>query len=146
MNDVFDVDKPAHAAARARLDTELIMWLITTTADGTPHPAPVWFLWHDGVFRIVSEPEAYKAQHLRRGSKAVLHLDGGRFGDDIAIFHGDVRLIPDGASDFLARFREPFLTKYEKSIDAYGMPIEELGRVFSTVIEFTPTRLTAWAT
>lgn len=144
MDDVFDLDKPAHVAARARLDTELIAWLVTTTADGTPHPAPVWFFWHDGVFTIVSEPDTFKVAHLRRGSKAVLHLDAGRFGDDVAIFHGEGRIIPDAGPDFLARYREPYVAKYEAAIAAYGMPIEEIGRVFSTVIEFTPTRLIAW--
>ena len=144
MDAVFDVENPAHAAARTRLDSELIAWLITTKADGTPHPAPVWFFWHDGVFTIVSEPDTIKVKHLRRGSKATLHLDAGPLGDDVAIFHGDTHLIPDGAADFLARFREPYVTKYAAAIEAYGMPLEEIGRVFSTVIEFTPTRLIAW--
>ncbi|MCR2784214.1 MULTISPECIES: hypothetical protein [unclassified Microbacterium] len=44
MDDVFDAENPAHATSLARLETELIAWLITTTADGRPHPAPVWFL------------------------------------------------------------------------------------------------------
>ncbi|MCR2817159.1 pyridoxamine 5'-phosphate oxidase family protein [Microbacterium jiangjiandongii] len=145
MDDLFDVDKPAHAMARTRLSTDLIAWLVTTTAEGRPHPAPVWFFWHDGVLTILSEPDTLKVKHLQRGSQAVVHLDsGGAFGDDIVVLQGDVRLEPNGAETWLEQFREPYEAKYHRAIAAYGMPLEQFGRTFSTRIVFTPTRLVAW--
>jgi len=145
MDDLFDIDKPAHAMARTRLGTDLIAWLVTTTADGRPHPAPVWFFWHEGLITILSEPDTLKVKHLQRGSQAVLHLDsGGAFGDEIVVVHGDTRLEPNGAAAWLERFREPFEAKYHAAIAAYGMPLEQFGETFSTRIDFTPTRLVAW--
>ncbi|MCR2799409.1 pyridoxamine 5'-phosphate oxidase family protein [Microbacterium sp. zg-Y818] len=145
MADLFDVDKPAHAMARTRLSTDLIAWLVTTTAEGRPHPTPVWFFWHDGAITILSEPDTLKVKHLERGSQAVVHLDsGGAFGDDIVVLHGDARLEPDGAAPWLEEFREPYDAKYHSAIAAYGMPLEQFGHTFSTRIVFTPTRLVAW--
>ncbi|MCR2812965.1 pyridoxamine 5'-phosphate oxidase family protein [Microbacterium sp. zg.Y1090] len=145
MADLFDVDNPAHAMARTRLGTDLIAWLVTTSREGRPHPAPVWFLWHDGVITILSEPDTLKVRHLERGSQAVLHLDsGGAFGDDIVVLHGDVRLEPNGASAWLQQHREPYEEKYRAAIAAYGMPLDQFGQTFTTRVEFTPTRVVAW--
>ncbi len=30
-----------------RLQHEQVIWLITISAEGTPFPRPVWFLWDD---------------------------------------------------------------------------------------------------
>lgn len=145
MDDLFDPDKPAHATARERLDSDLIAWLITTTRDGRPHPAPVWFFRHDDVITILSEPDTIKVTHLRRGSAAVLHLDsGGPFGDDICVLHGTTRLIEGGASAWLDEFGERYRAKYDAAIESYGMPLEKFGETFSTRIEFTPTKVIAW--
>jgi hypothetical protein len=38
-----------------RLAKEQIIWL-TTTADGTPLPNPVWFLWDGKQFLVFTEP------------------------------------------------------------------------------------------
>src|SRR3954451_7916261 len=35
-----------------RLREEVVIWLTTTGADGTPQPAPVWFLWEGETFLI----------------------------------------------------------------------------------------------
>ena len=44
-----------HVARRLR--DELIVWLTTVGADGTPHPNPVWFLW-DGGDSLLVAPQA----------------------------------------------------------------------------------------
>jgi PPOX class probable F420-dependent enzyme len=145
MRALFDDTDPAYELSRTRLETELIAWLVTTTADGRPHPAPVWFFWHDEVVTILSEPDTLKIKHLTRGSQAVLHLDsGGDFGDDITVLHGTTRLTPDGTTDWLARHGERFQAKYDAAIKSFGMPLDQFATTYSTVIEFTPTRVVAW--
>ncbi|MCR2784213.1 MULTISPECIES: hypothetical protein [unclassified Microbacterium] len=84
-------------------------------------------------------------KHLRRGAQAVLHLDaGGPFGDDILVLRGDVRITPNGTGEWLERFREPFVKKYDAAIANFGMPLDKYGETYSTLLEFTPTRVIAW--
>src|SRR4029453_7250355 len=44
------------ARVAKRLEEEGIVWLTTTSADGTPQPNPVWFLWNGDNVLIFSEP------------------------------------------------------------------------------------------
>ena len=46
----IDTATPFGERAQRRLRDDKLAWLTTTSADGTPQPVPVWFLW-DGARR-----------------------------------------------------------------------------------------------
>ncbi|HNQ07224.1 MAG TPA: hypothetical protein PKH97_08585 [Tetrasphaera sp.] len=48
------------------------------------------------------------------------------------------------STQWLEQIRDPHLEKYADGIAALGTEIDAMASRFSTVIEFTPSSLTAW--
>jgi len=141
---VFDAAVPAHAMALQKLDTDLIMWLVTVRPDGRPHAVPVWFYPHDGRLLVFSEPEAAKVRHVRAGSPVQVHLESGAFGNEIVVLDMAAEVSDRSTSEWLPLFRDAYATKYAAAITDYGMALDDIAARFSTVLVLTPTRLTAW--
>jgi PPOX class probable F420-dependent enzyme len=72
------------------LREDKIAWLTTTSADGTPQPVPVWFLW-DGPawFLRYSKPATAKLRNIAARPRVSLHLDSDGQGSDIVMVLGD---------------------------------------------------------
>ncbi len=81
---------------RDRLSREIVIWLTTIGADGTPQPNPVWFLW-DGEDTILTynRSTANRVTHVRSRPRVSLNFDGNGQGGDIMVFTGDAELLPD---------------------------------------------------
>jgi PPOX class probable F420-dependent enzyme len=131
------------AAVRVRrfLETEPVIWLSTTRADGAPHLVPTWFVWDGEAVVIVSKPEAVKVRNLRADPRAMLAL-----GDAEADF--DVCLVEARAEIPATRFRsglpEGFEAKYAARIGALGLTPVQFAQTYSQVIRLTPVRALAW--
>jgi PPOX class probable F420-dependent enzyme len=78
-----------------RLREELIVWMVTVGADGTPQPNPVWFWWDGESFLIYSLPDAARLSHIKRNPNVALHLDGNGRGGDIIVVTGETRITTD---------------------------------------------------
>jgi phosphohistidine phosphatase len=73
--------------ARHRLQDEIVIWLTTTSADGTPQPNPVWFFWEEDAdaLLIYNANNAKRLEHVADRPRVSLHFDGnGRGGDIVA--------------------------------------------------------------
>ena len=53
--------------------------LATITPDGRVHAVPVWFLYMDGFFNIVTERGSVKHRNAARAGRAALCVDDGKF-------------------------------------------------------------------
>src|SRR4051812_39993192 len=73
----------------SRLRDEVIIWLTTVSADGTPQPNPVWFLWDGESVLVYSLPNAARVAHIERNSRISLNFDGNGRGGDIIVIAGD---------------------------------------------------------
>lgn len=62
-------------------------WICSTRADGRPHAAPVWGVWHEGALYFGSSPTSQKARNIARQPEIVVHLESG---DDTVILEGRV--------------------------------------------------------
>src|ERR1043165_4502787 len=94
----LDTTTPFGERAERRLREDKVGWLTTVSADGTPQPVPVWFLW-DGAesFLIYSKPHTAKLRNIAARSRVSLHLDGNGQGGDIVVVLGDAAVTSDGA-------------------------------------------------
>ena len=54
--------------ALKRLQDEQVIWLSTTSPNGTPQPSPVWFVWKDDRVLIYSQPDTPKIRGIRTQS------------------------------------------------------------------------------
>ena len=111
----MELDSSTRFGARVaeRLRDDLIAWLVTVRADGTPQPSPIWFLWDGEGFLVCSQPRTQKLRNLASNHRVALHLDSDGRGGDIAIFTGEARVLaeePPAAlmDDFAAKYHELF--------------------------------------
>ncbi len=145
MDELFDAGDPATEKHLRMLATDLIAWFTTIGKDGAPRAVPVWFFWDEGRIYVLSEPGTVKVANIRRDPRVLMHLNAdGPHGDDVLVFRGTVEVADGGVTEWLERFREPYEAKYREAIAAYGMPLEKMAEVFSTLITFTPTHKLGW--
>ena len=132
---------PATEAGRAviaRLETELIAWLTTVTADGRPQSSAVWFLWTEGEFVVYSRAGAPRARNVAANGHVSIHLNSDRTGDDIVTFEALARLEPGSPP---ASAVPAYLAKYGWLIKANGWTPDSFSRDYPDPIRIRPTRL-----
>jgi PPOX class probable F420-dependent enzyme len=52
-----------------------IATLATVRADGSPHTAPVWYVYEDGAFLVLTERASQKARNIARDPRVELCID-----------------------------------------------------------------------
>jgi PPOX class probable F420-dependent enzyme len=52
-----------------------IATLATVRADGSPHTAPVWYVYEDGAFHVLTERASQKARNIQRDPRVELCID-----------------------------------------------------------------------
>lgn len=95
MTDVLpDASSSYGARVRQRLTDETVIWLTTVTADGTPQPNPVWFVWEgDDTVLIYNDRNAKRLARLRERPNVALHLNSTVEGGDIVVLTGDAEVL-----------------------------------------------------
>jgi PPOX class probable F420-dependent enzyme len=121
-----------------RLQVEQIAWLTTVREDGTPQPAPVWFLWERETFLIFSQPEALKVRNIRKNPKVAVHFNTDESGGQVVVFWGQATLEEQAPR---ADQVSAYLEKYRQGIADIGMDPESMARQYSLAIRVKPVRL-----
>ncbi len=138
---ILNEEKPAHAAAAARLEAEPIIWLTTVAGSGQPQSTPVWFLWAAGEFLIYGAASGPKVGNIGSNPRVSLHLEGNGKGGANVIFEGTARVEPDGPR---ADAVPAYVAKYREFIDSYGWTPESFAGDYPHVIRVIPTRARIW--
>jgi PPOX class probable F420-dependent enzyme len=108
-----DPDTEYGRRVRARLNGELVIWLTTVGADGTPQPNPVWFFWQEPSSVLVyNRADAKRLRHIASSPRVALHLDGNGHGGDIVVLTGNAAL----ADEPLPHEHPDYLVKYKASM------------------------------
>lgn len=67
-------------------------WLTTIRPDGSPHTTPVWFVFRDPVFAIVSAASNVKVRNIRGDARVSIAIDGSAAAPLVA--QGTAELVP----------------------------------------------------
>ena len=128
--------------AKRYLEEEYIIWFTTVSADLTPQPRPVWFIWEDSSFLIFSRPDAHKVTHVQGHPNVALHFNTDATGDqDVIVFLGRAQIV----SDALPAHEIPaYFEKYRTGMADLNMTPGEFSREYSVAIRVTPTKVRGW--
>jgi len=90
-------------------------WIGTSGPDGSPHAAPVWGVWSEGLFYFSTGKESRKARNLATNPAVVVHIEGA--GREIVILEGTAQEISDAS--VLQPVWEAYNSKYNWSVEGY---------------------------
>jgi len=112
-----------------RLETETVLWLATTRADGRPHLSPIWFCWVDDRFWICTNSDAVKARTVAHQPLV-----------SVALGSGTAPIVVEGRATVHARpypeaVRAVFVSKFDWDI---GTPDED--GPYDALIEIEPIK------
>ena len=137
------MDTTTLAADRVRrfLETEPVLWLSSTRADGAPHLVPSWFVWDGEAIVMVSKPGAVKVRNLRTDPRAMLALGNAEDDFDIGLLEARAHLLTEPTP---LELPAGFLEKYEVRIAALGLTPAQFARTYSQVIRLVPVKALGW--
>src|SRR5688572_1068594 len=137
---VIDPGTGKGGRADARLRDELVVWLITVSADGSPVPTPVWFWWDGEAVLVYSQRDKPKLRHIAANPRVALALRTDEDGDDVVIVTGDAAVDPSTPPcDQVPAYAE----KYGASIARLGADVPSFAGEYSVAIRIRPTKLRA---
>jgi len=119
-----DPATPYGERVHRRLRDEVVLWLTTVGADGTPQPNPVWFLWEGESVLVYNRPDAHRLVHVRARPRVALNFDGNGSGGDILVITGRAELPqgeapPNESPAYVAKYRGR-MTSVSGSPEAFG--------------------------
>ena len=117
------------------LRKEKIAWLTTMRSDGTPLPAPVWFLWQDSRFLIYSQPKAKRIRNIANNPRVAINLNTDLSGNRVVVVTGMASV---DASAVPANEIPAYIEKYHEGILQINMTPESMAKEYSTAIYVTP--------
>jgi PPOX class probable F420-dependent enzyme len=126
------------AWAREHVATDVVAWLTTVAADGTPQSSAISFLWDGATIFFYSQPDTPKLRNIARSPRVSFNLRSDDHADHLLVIEGDAAVdssIPP--SDVHAAYR----AKYEAPLAHWGMDEAETARSFSVPMRITPTRV-----
>lgn len=104
---------------RTRLRDEMVIWLTTIGADGTPQPNPVWFLWEEDSdsLLVYNANDAHRIDHVAARPRVSANFDGNGKGGDIVVLAGVMVPAPEA----------PPATEHEAYVGKYAAGIKRIG-------------------
>ena len=136
----MEIDTGTDFGARAarHLQDDLVVWLVTVGADGTPQASPVWFLWDGDTALIYSQSPAPKLRNIERHPRVSLHFNCTPSGGDVVVLSGDASIDTSAAP---ANENPTYVDKYADGIRGIGMTPDTFAQSFSVPIRVRPTSL-----
>lgn len=125
---------------RSRLRTEIVAWLTTTGADGTPQPNPVWFLWEEDADAVLiyNANDANRLDHVAVRPRVSLNFDGNGQGGNIVVLTG----VAEQALDVPAPDQhEGYLAKYASHVERVSGDPADFAKRYSVPLRIRITKV-----
>jgi PPOX class probable F420-dependent enzyme len=133
----LDRSNAFHHRAAGRLETEIVAWLVTIGADGTPQPSPIWFLWNGADQVLIYSQEMPKVKNIAARPRVALHFNS-EGGGNIVIFSGSA--VVDRSQPLVVNNRS-YLDKYADEIVRIGMNNESFSAAYHVPVVMTIEKL-----
>jgi PPOX class probable F420-dependent enzyme len=135
---VIDQDTELGARTARRLRDEVVIWMTTVTAHGSPLPRPVWFLWDGEESAVMYSRPSPRVRNLESNPRVTLHFDGDGEGGDIIVLSGSAAVEPELPP---ADQSPEYLEKYNDHIARIGMTPATFAQAYSVPVRIRFSRL-----
>lgn len=120
---------------------ELVVWLTTTSADGTPQPNPVWFIPDGDDIIVYSHRTAARNRNIERNRRVSLNFNSDRHANHMTVLTGTIRVDTALPS---AHKNPDYIAKYGDLIPGLGMTPETYGETYSVAFRITVDKIRGW--
>jgi PPOX class probable F420-dependent enzyme len=124
---------------RSALDEAHVLSLATVRPDGRPHVVPLWFHWDGETIAVFSKPQAVKVQNLLACRSAMVAVGEPDLGTTALL-----EVIGDARETASQREATAFAGKYQASLAAFGVTVDDFLRAYPMLIRLRPTRWLGW--
>lgn len=138
---VIDSQTELGQRLRKELAEEIVVWMTTTSEDGTPQPNPVWFITDGDDVIVYSHKTAARNRNVERNPRVSLNFNSDRQADIMSVIIGTARIdtsLPAPADS------PEFQQKYAHLIPPIGMTVQEHSDTYGVAIRITPTKVRGW--
>jgi PPOX class probable F420-dependent enzyme len=121
-----------------QLHDELVIWLTTTSSDGTPQPRLVWFFWEEDSVLLYSQPGTAKLAHIARSPQVSLNFNSDPEGHQMSVMTGTATI--DGSAP-RAVDHTAYLEKYRDGIAGLNSTSEQFSDSYSVPVRIQIDRI-----
>jgi PPOX class probable F420-dependent enzyme len=134
-----DETTPFGKRVRERLREDTVVWLTTTSDDGTPQPNPVWFVWEEPDSVLVwNRQDARRLDHVAVRPRVALNFDGNGKGGDIVVLTG----VAQQAADISGPHQHPaYAAKYGDAMVRVSGSLDAFARAYPVPLRIHISRL-----
>jgi PPOX class probable F420-dependent enzyme len=133
-------DSEFGSRVRDRLRDEPIIWLTTTSDDGTPQPNPVWFLWEpdaDAVL-VYCDNAAKRLDHVAVRPRVSLNFEANERGGNVVVFAGVAEQPVDAPPP---NQHEAYVAKFARAIEGLGVDAAQFATKYSVPLRVRLSKL-----
>jgi PPOX class probable F420-dependent enzyme len=130
--------RPDAAWAREHLESDVVGWLTTVAAEGTPQSSVISFLFDGTSIVFYSKPDTPKLRNIARLPVVSFHLQSDAYGDHVLSLEGVAEIDPtippsDVHPEYAAKYRDPLVH--------WGMDEAATAREFSVPVRIRASRV-----
>ena len=114
--------------------------LVTMYVVGTPHVAPVWFLWDNGRALVMAGRTTVKVRNIRRNPAVALSVATADHPYSFVTIEGMASITDDGLEDMVRRT----CIRYEGNQRGAEFAAQLLSEERLTLIVISPSRFISW--
>ena len=125
---------------KEQLEQEMVVWMTTISASGTPQPNLVWFLWEadsDSVL-VYTQPNAVRLKNLERNNRVSLNFNSDTTGSEMSVLTGTAAIDESAPR---AVDHPAYLAKYNDGIKGLGSTPESFSTAYSVAIRIIPEKI-----
>ena len=112
--------------------------IATVKKDGSPHVAPVWFLWEDGKLIMVTYKDSAKVKNLKGNNRVATVIDTADPGKGV-IIEGEAEISADKVEEITRKISAKYVKPEE--LDDY---VESTLETPMLVITVSPKKVITW--
>ena len=117
-----------------------IAHLVTMRTAGTPHVAPVWFLWDKGRAFVMADAHAVKVRNVRRNPAVALSVATPDRPLSYVVLEGQAEITAENLADIVERI----CVLYDGPERGAEFAKELLGEARMVLLEITVDRVMSW--